>query len=149
MNFESFDQALDYAIEREEEAAKFYNYLAEKMEQLHMKAVFLDFAHEEEQHKKKLIGIKEGKLTAPAVEKVIDLKLGDYLVDIEPGDDLDYQQALVIAMKREKSAFKLYLDLAEKVDDDNLRNTFMMLAQEEARHKLRFEIEYDDLIDEN
>lgn len=149
MNFESFDQVLDYAIEREEEAAELYNYLAGKMERPHMKAVFLDFALEEEQHKKKLIGIKEGKLAAPAVEKIIDLKIGDYLIDIKLGDDLNYQQALVIVMRSEKNAFKLYLDLADKVDDDDLRNTFNMLAQEEARHKLRFEIEYDDLIDEN
>ncbi|NQT34098.1 ferritin family protein [bacterium] len=149
MNFESFDQILDYAIEREEEAAELYVYLAEKMERPYMKEVFLDFAHEEEQHKKKLIGIKEGKLTAPAVVKVIDLKISDHLVDIKLGDDLDYQQALVIAMKREKNAFKLYLDLSEKVADDNLRNIFLMLAQEEARHKLRFEIEYDDIMKEN
>jgi len=149
MNFESFDQILDYAIEREEEAAELYVYLAEKMERPYMKEVFLDFAHEEEQHKKKLIGIKVGKLTAPAVVKVIDLKISDHLVDIKLGDDLDYQQALVIAMKREKNAFKLYLDLSEKVADDNLRNIFLMLAQEEARHKLRFEIEYDDIMKEN
>ena len=31
-------------------------------------------------------------------------------------------------------------------DDGNLRETFLALAQEEAKHKLRFELEYDDYV---
>jgi hypothetical protein len=30
--------------------------------------------------------------------------VGDYLVDVEPDSALDYQQALIVAMKREKAA---------------------------------------------
>ena len=51
-----------------------------------------------------------------------------------------------MAMKAEKAAFKLYNDLAEATDDENLRSVFLSLAQEEAKHKLRFEIEYDDRV---
>ena len=40
----------------------------------------------------------------------------------------------------------MYLDLSNSVDDKELAQTFLSLAQEEARHKLRFEIEYDDYI---
>jgi len=49
-------------------------------------------------------------------------------------------------MKEEKSAFKLYSDLAARTDDVSTREIFLSLAQEEAKHKLRFEIEYDDNI---
>ena len=59
---------------------------------------------------------------------------------------MDYQQALILAMKKEKKAFKLYLDLAASCGDDNLEQIFLALAQEEAKHKLRFEIEYDDFV---
>ena len=62
---------------------------------------------------------------------------------------MDYQQALIVAMKQEKAAYKLYSDLAAKVTFEGLRNTFLMLAQEEAKHKLHFEVEYDELIKEN
>jgi rubrerythrin len=48
-------------------------------------------------------------------------------------------------MKAEKAAFRLYHDLAATTDDANLRNVLLGLAQEEAKHKLRFEIEYDDV----
>ena len=57
---------------------------------------------------------------------------------------MDYQSALVLAMKREKAAFRLYTALAAKVDDEALRELFLRLAQEEAKHKLHFEIEYDE-----
>jgi len=40
----------------------------------------------------------------------------------------------------------MYLDLSNSVDDEDLQQTFLALAQEEARHKLRFEVEYDDVI---
>jgi rubrerythrin len=40
----------------------------------------------------------------------------------------------------------MYTDLAATVDDESLRETFLALAQEEAKHKLRFEVEYDDVI---
>ena len=41
---------------------------------------------------------------------------------------------------------KIFEYLAEEVEDTALRETFLALAQEEAKHKLRFEIEYDDVI---
>ena len=80
---------------------------------------------------------------------VVDLRIADYLVDVPASPGLDYRSALVLAMKKEKAAFKLYSDLAAGADDENVRATFLALAQEEARHKLRFELEYDDLLAEN
>jgi rubrerythrin len=74
----------------------------------------------------------------------MDLKIADYLVDVELKPDMGYQEVLVFAMKAEKAAFKLYSDLAASADDEELRRTFLALAQEEAKHKLRFEVEYDD-----
>jgi rubrerythrin len=49
-------------------------------------------------------------------------------------------------MKQEKQAFRLYTDLAERADNDELRQMFLALAHEEANHKLHFEIEYDERV---
>jgi rubrerythrin len=146
--FESVDHILDFAIEREQEAAEFYAGLAEQAKRPGMKALFEQFSKEEQGHKAKLINIKDGKLMVPAEKRVADLKIGDYLVDVEPGPDLDYQGALILAMKKEKAAFKLYTDLAEQAPDENLKELFGALAQEEAKHKLRFEVEYDDMMNQ-
>ena len=80
-------------------------------------------------------------------KKVQDLKIGDYLLDVDTSrGDLSYQETLIVAMKEEKAAFRLYSDLASRTDHPTLKETFLMLAQEEAKHKLRFEIEYDNFV---
>jgi rubrerythrin len=146
MALDSVDKILDFAIWQEEKAAQFYTELAEKMQHKHMKDAFLGFAEEEKGHKAKLLQIKEGKQMLAAEQRVLDLKIGDHLVEVELSADLDYRQALILAMKAEKAAFKLYNDLASATDDPTLKATLLGLAQEEAKHKLRFEVEYDDEI---
>ena len=142
---DNVEKILVYAIEREIESAQFYTNLAARTENPTMQQVFRDFAREEGGHKAKLIAIKEGKLMPSfAPGKVKDLKIADYVVDVVPSPDMSYQQALILAMKKEKASFMLYSDLAESTDNEQLRGTFLILAQEEARHKLRFEIEYDE-----
>jgi rubrerythrin len=144
--FGSVDEVLDFAIAKEKESARFYDDLAARTKKPWMRQVFEDFANEERGHKAKLLAIKEGQLLLPAAAKVMDLKLADYLTDVKASPDLDYQEALVLAMKEEKASFKLYSDLAAATDDETLRTTLLALAQEEAKHKLRFEIEYDEEI---
>ena len=143
--FNSVEEILDFAITGEAEAHQFYTDLADKMENPAMREVFLGFAREELGHKARLEGIKKGG-AQPALKQVQDLAIADYLVEAKPSENMDYQSALILAMKKEKAAFKLYSTLASKAPDEQLRNLFLMLAQEEARHKLRFEIEYDDEI---
>jgi len=145
--FGSVDEVLDFAIKEEEGAAAFYKELAVKMDKPWMKEVFEEFALEEEGHKIKLLQVKQGKQLLSAAEKVQDLKVAEYVVEVEPKVDMDFQDALIVAMKKEKAAFKLYIDLAASTEDENLRQSFLGLAQEEAKHKLRFEIEYDNLLE--
>jgi len=144
--FESVNELLDFAIKEEEASASFYKSLASKMDRPWMKDAFEQFSQEELGHKEKLLKIKSGELKAPPQEKVLDLKIGEYLVDAEMKPDMDYQDALILAMKKEKAAFRLYSDLAGVADDSNVRNVLLSLAQEEAKHKLRFEIEYDEQV---
>lgn len=146
-NFESVDAVLDFAIGEEREAQAFYSDMADKMTKEYMRDIFTDFAAEEKRHEEKLIGVKQGEALAPSAEEVMDLKIADYLVEVqEDAEELSYQQALIIAMKKEKSAFRLYTDLADTAKDDSLKNALRALAQEEAKHKLRLEIEYDEVI---
>jgi len=146
MDLKSADQILDFAIQKEEEAAELYNDLAATLAGPDMKQVFESFAREEMQHKAKLIEVKNGNRIISSEKKIFDLKIGDSLVDIKPSPNMDYQHALIFAMKTEKAAYKLYNDLAQATDDPTLKELFLGLAQEEAKHKLRFEIEYDDQI---
>jgi rubrerythrin len=141
--YNSIDDILDFAIKEEEHAQAFYTKLASKADHPGMKKLLQSFAAEEEGHRAKLVDIKSGEQVFAAREAVVDLKIGDYLVDVKPSEDMGYKDALVVAMKKEKAAFKMYTDLAGRVEGP-LREIFLALAQEEAKHKLRFEIEYDD-----
>jgi rubrerythrin len=123
---------------------------AGKVEAAHLQELLRSFAGEEQGHKEMLEKVMGGGAFQPASAKVSDLKIVDYLVDILPSPDMDYQEALIIAMRREKAAFKLYSDLAAMSGDDETRALFLSLAQEEAKHKLRLETEYEkDIYREN
>lgn len=145
-HLDSVDKVLDFAIKKEEEAEAFYMNLANRMKKQYMKDTFEAFAEEERGHKAKLLAVKEGKELQLERRDIVDLKIGEYVKDVKLTDDLSYQQALTVAMKAEKDAFVLYSGLAEKTDNDKLKELFLVLAQEEAKHKLRFEIEYDEEI---
>ena len=145
-NGSTIQELLDFAMEQEQEASDFYMDLASKAKGPAMKEALEQFAMEERGHKAKLARIKTGKMEFGTREKVMDLKLADYLVDEKPHAGMDYQAILIMAMKKEKAAFKMYMDLAGQANDPAVRDVFLSLAQEEAKHKLRFEIEYDDEI---
>ncbi|MBN1409535.1 MAG: ferritin family protein [Spirochaetales bacterium] len=142
--FKSIDEVFDFAIKNEEEAYDFYSGLAKKQKNAEIQTLFTSFANEELGHKKKLLVAREGSAAVFPYEKITNLDIGEYMVDEPADEDLDYQQALILAMKKEKKSFKLYNDLAGIVTKAEIAKLFLILAQEEARHKLRFEIEYDD-----
>ena len=138
------DEILNFAISREEESRDFYRDLAGKMDNPSMSKVFEDFSAQEESHRIKLEEVKQGKNFKARPEIIADLKIADYIVEDFRSGEMNYQQALILAMKREKKAFQLYTNLAEAAVLETIQNLFSYLAQEEAKHKLMIEIEYDE-----
>ncbi len=147
--FKISDDILDFAIENEIKAYKLYTNLVAKTNNPEMAKVFEEFAVEEKDHRKQLEDIKKGGIFHVSDKKVADLKIADYVADVEPTGDMDYQTVLVFAMKKEKKAFQLYTTLANLVKDATAKQLFVSLAQQEARHKLRFELEYDEVVLKN
>lgn len=144
--FQSVNQILDFAIAAEQEAVGFYNSLAVNAKTADMKLVFSQFAQEEMGHKAKLLNIKETGIFEKSTAVVTDLKIADFSVNVEVTPNISYQDALIVAMKKEKAAFKLYLTLSERSENKDIKELFLMLAQEESKHKLRFELEYDEFV---
>jgi rubrerythrin len=144
--FDNIDAILVFAIDQEQKAVDFYTELAREAHSEEMKKVFIEFAGEEIKHKQRLTRIREEGVFTMPTEKVADLKIADYVVEVKTGGKLSYEEALVVAMKREKAAFRLYTTLAERAPNQQLREVFQSLAMEESRHKLRFELEYDEYV---
>ncbi len=144
--FKTIDEVLDFAMKSEQEAVDFYNQLATQMQNQEMKETFLQFAKEEVAHKARLRKIKEERLFDLSDERVQDLQISDYVVNVKPTPDMKYDEALVLAMKKEKAAFKLYTNLAKRTENEEIKSVFNSLAIEESKHKLRFELEYDEFV---
>jgi rubrerythrin len=142
----TIDEILDYAIDQEEQAATFYADLAGRAEKAGMKEILLDFSAEEQSHKERLLAVKQGEHELTPEQEVLDLKISDYLVEVGVTDDISYQDALIVAMKRERAAFELYTDMAAQVPEGHLKEVLQGLAKEEAKHKLFFESEYDERV---
>jgi rubrerythrin len=143
--YESDSEILEFAISREIEAFQFYTALAERMENPRTQKIFEELAQEELEHKARLELeiIKTGQTVSTASQ---DLNADDYHIEGEFKFDIGLQQLLQMAIEKEKAAFELYVDLAAKVVDENSRQTLLALAQEEVKHKMRFEFEYDVLL---
>jgi rubrerythrin len=142
----TFDEILDFAIGEEQKAVDFYSELAGQASSDEMRDVFEEFAQEEVGHKMKLMEVKETGIADMPPENVADLKIADYVVNVKPSPNMSYQEALVVAMNKEKAAFRLYTSLSQRAEEPALKQLFAALAQEESKHKLRFEVEYDEYV---
>jgi hypothetical protein len=95
---------------------------------------------------RRLLAVKAGDHELTPEQEVLDLKISDYLVEVGATENISYQDALIVAMKRERAAFELYTDMAAQVPESHLKEVLQGLAKEEAKHKLFFESEYDDRV---
>lgn len=151
MNFKSVNDILDFAIEKEVEAVEFYKEASEFAHAESIKESLLNFSNEEDKHRKMLTSFKENqtKIDSYEFKKITDLKRSDYLVvDIEYEKGMNFPDILRLAMKREEMAVKLYEKLSSLAKDSNMDNLFMILVQEESKHKNILETIYDDHMSE-
>jgi len=144
MDFKNIDDIIAYAIEKELEAEIFYLEAASHSDFTGAKQLFEDFAKEENKHKVMLETLDKDQIKSFVPETVPDLKRSEYIVDMSYEKGMGFADILRLAMKREEKANKLYLDLAQKTDQTDVKKLFEKLAQEESKHKYGLESMYDD-----
>ncbi len=142
-------EILEFAIAKEAEAHHFYMALAGRVDNRGMGKVLEDLAEEELEHKRKLELeiMKLGKTVPTELQGGRPSK--DYILADEGAViDMDYKDVLLLAMEKEEAAFRIYVNLIGTIEDEQSQEVLMALAQEEVRHKLRFEAEYDAMLKE-
>jgi len=140
----SMSDVLNFAISGESKAAELYTKMATTAENPWMRKTLESFAEEELQHHKKLKAVRAGGIALER-EEISDLGIAEKLDDAEPYPDMDYPALLVFAIKKENASYGLYTRLASIFTEPELQETFLALAEQEAEHKRRFEMEYESL----
>lgn len=148
MRFESINEIIDFAKEKEQEAADFYEEVS-KLEVFSGSRELLEgFAKEERKHYDMLdnIGKNKEELSNYTFKWIKDLKRSNYMVDITYEKGMLYPDLLRLAMKREEKALQLYNEVAQQAENEDYLKIFKMLCQEEAKHKNVLETLYDDFM---
>jgi rubrerythrin len=144
VDFETFQEAVAFAKEKENAAIHFYESAQQVTKNPGSKVMFGEMADQERQHLTFLEELQEEDLASFPEQKIQDLKISQYTQDVPFSPDLDYRQILIVAIKKEEQAHRLYSDLAGMATDPKMVKLFRLLAQEEAKHKLKLESEYED-----
>jgi len=143
----SIEEIFELAITREVEAHQFYLDLVRRTKNPMMKKIFRELAEEELEHKAKFeLEIMKGGKVVITAEKAADFNLSSYLENAEDMREMDYKDMLIMAIAKEKRSVRFYIELAALVKDKESRDVLVSLAEEEAKHEARFQIEYDQLV---
>ncbi len=138
---EKIANVLEIAVEKEIEAYRFYCAAAELISDKTGRDIFQQMANDEIKHRQRLELeiMKLGKTLKKQEDITID-------VEVEPGFNLSYKEALIIGIQKEDASFQLYIQAMISTVDLELREVFMRLAEEEVKHKVKFEVEHNRLM---
>lgn len=141
-------EILEFAISREVEAYRLFLALSRRVSTPAMRKVFEDLAKEELEHKAKL------ELEMMKMGRAVDIGLkpgppdSEYIVsNTDAPLDMDYRDMLLLGMEKEEASFRTYVNLLPGVEDEQSRELLLALAEEEVKHKLRFQTEYELLLE--
>ena len=137
-------QALEFAIQKEHEAEAFYKQWADQSKNAAVVALFAELAATEHGHAEMLQHVTPDELVASGESVPADLKISELLVEVEASPNMNVQEAMILAMKREEGAAALYEELARLGGET--QSLFEALAREEQKHKEKLEREYDEQI---
>lgn len=139
-------EILRYAISREVISHELYLALAKRTSRPSQRQLFTVLAEEERQHKAKLelelmkMGqvVDDAEMTASLEDTAIIPALREDAPD-------DFRTVIMTAIERERGAFRIFVNLAMQITSDPQRELLLSLAEEEARHRVLLQLEYDAL----
>jgi rubrerythrin len=141
----SFNDALDAAIKKEEDAVEFYLTAMNIVKFLGAKDMLHSFVEEEKRHVILLTEAKESKEMSAVGKTNLppDLSITKFLVDEKITEQSTPQDVMVAAMKNEANAVSLYAQQAKAFKGSELEAVFHSLMNMEKEHKEYLETEYE------
>ncbi len=144
IEFGSMEEILTFAVNKEEASYLFYTDMARMTEDKDVSRLFEDFAAEELRHREqlRLEIMKMGKVVSTD-DDWSNRTRAEYAVEGDLPEDFSYTDALKLAISKENAAFKLYVDVLKLTEDEEAIEVFIALAEDEVRHKIKFQSEYE------
>jgi rubrerythrin len=149
MEFKSIEEAIRFAIQKEEASTQFYHDIAERMENPATKIIFEVLSRTESQHKAnlELELMKIGKTVMQQPCDIPELLPDSAYIEVdEDAAQMSFVDALQVAIGKEKAAFILYVGMMAQTTDPEMRRILLDLSEEEMRHMIQFENEYNNIV---
>jgi|UniRef100_A0A7V3RDD6 rubrerythrin len=143
------EEILETAKRIEESSYEFYTQAQRLVSLPYLKEQLKYLADQEIDHKKKIESmIAEGHKIAEElkIDRIQDMKLGDYLMPSHFDSNSTIQDILIAAIKREDLTHQFYQNLLKGAKGDDLRKILEYLSIEELKHKNKIQFLYDDII---
>lgn len=144
MDNKDFKEIIDFAVENEVEAYEFYRDAAVKLNDEHLKEVFGDLAKEELEHKRFLEEFASSGIETIKLDDVSDYKIAETLDTPKLSVEMNFIDAISLAIKKEQEAMDMYRNLADACLDKEQKDLFVGLEKMEKMHKARLEDIYID-----
>ncbi len=134
MATDQYTGILKVAVENELEAYAFYKHAAERVADTVLKKTFSDLAKEELKHKVLL----EEYLTAGSglrFDETKDHMVSQTVESPKLSMEMNFTEAIALAMKKEEEAMMMYKAFAEASMDGEQKEIFLELSKMESGHK--------------
>ncbi|MDY0101379.1 MAG: hypothetical protein RBS07_00475 [Lentimicrobium sp.] len=140
----SKDDALHFAMHNAQECANIFNRLALNARSQKLKKAFSNYAREEFSNMVNLSRLRQTPTDDLPEDMFTGIEINGYLNGYHPEEDLKYFEILEAAMRKIHLGLRLYLDMASRASDQEIRELFKSMAVKENAHKLLVETEYND-----
>jgi len=150
MIVKTFNELINIAIQREEEASKLYKFAAEKAPDQRSQQLLSELALEEYEHRNMFAGIKHDKTSFPSFSVQRGSSLSRCFSPLVFHEGMSFTEIIIYAIQKEDQSCRFYRELASSDISSKLVSLFNYLADIEQAHKRKLEeyfaVEVDTII---
>jgi rubrerythrin len=149
MEFSSNREVLEFALSKEEASVQFYRDLAAQMSEPTTRSLFEALIKNEKQHVESLrLELEKLGFTVDTShsEPSAEFQWQERLEIDDTSRGMSFVDGLMLAIQKERAAFRLYTILLGNTRNSQYENILIQLAEEEMRHVLQLEREYESMI---
>lgn len=140
----SKDEALHFAMQNAQECANLFNKLASEARNVKLRKELSNSAREEFAQVVSLSRLIQTPIEELPEELFNNIEISGYLKGYDPEGDLKYFQLLEVAMRKIRLGLRLYLEMASRATNTEIKELFKSMAVKENSRKLLVEAEYNN-----